>query len=49
MQPRATINVTQRTHSRVASLADGFGDSMEKILTRLLDEYEAAHGKDKTN
>jgi len=36
-QERRTISVKARTHSRVTSLSDGFDDSADKILNRLVD------------
>lgn len=38
-QERRTLSVKKRTHSRVIALSDGFDDSVDKILNRLIDFY----------
>lgn len=36
---RMTLSVKPRTHARLTKLADGFGDSYDKIINRLIDEH----------
>lgn len=36
---RRTLSVKERTHSRIIALNDGFDDSVDKILNRLIDFY----------
>jgi hypothetical protein len=36
---RKTVSLQPRTHSRLTKLADGFGDSYDKIINRLIDEH----------
>jgi hypothetical protein len=43
---RRTISVKPRTHSRLCALNDGFDDSMEKILNRLIDFYHKHKAKE---
>jgi hypothetical protein len=39
MQRRKTISVKERTHSRATKLVDGFDDSLDKLINRLIDEH----------
>ena len=36
---RRTLSVKQRTHSRIIALNEGFDDSIDKIINRLIDFY----------
>jgi hypothetical protein len=37
--PRKTLSIKQRTHARLIALSDGFDDSADKILNRLIDYW----------
>ena len=42
---RKTVSLNQRTHARLTALNDGYGDSADKIVSRLISFYLKWKGK----